>query len=131
MSLAHTIPHCARCEALEAEVAWLKSELSPDVRAEQLDALRKLGLSPNAAHLLFALMARPGRAMKRALLSDALLPPLDHVKERDGFAVVDVYICRLRKCFGFDIIDTVWGVGYRLTEAGAVIVRAKLGDLSP
>ena len=72
-------------------------------------------LSPKGFSLLELFMRRPGEVLARALL-------LEHAWDfaYDGDSnVVDVYIRYLRdqidRPFGRDSIETVWGVGYRLT----------------
>jgi len=60
---------------------------------------------------LAALAARPGEAMTRRHLAARALDP-----ERDGGErTLDVHVSRLRKKLGdAALIETVWGIGYRL-----------------
>jgi DNA-binding response OmpR family regulator len=60
---------------------------------------------------LAALAERPGEAMTRRHLAQRALDP-----ERDGGErTLDVHVSRLRKKLGpASIIETVWGIGYRL-----------------
>jgi hypothetical protein len=37
-----------------------------------------------------------------------------------------VYVCRLRKALGFDAIETVWGLGFRLAPRGRARIEAKI-----
>jgi DNA-binding response OmpR family regulator len=62
--------------------------------------------------LLAILAERPGAAVTRRALADGGLDP-----ERDGTErTLDVHISRLRKKLGgAEMIETVWGIGYRLT----------------
>lgn len=62
--------------------------------------------------LLAILAERPGAAVTRRALADGALDP-----DRDGTErTLDVHISRLRKKLGgAKMIETVWGIGYRLT----------------
>lgn len=62
--------------------------------------------------LLALLAERPGAAVTRRALADGALDP-----DRDGTErTLDVHISRLRKKLGgAKMIETVWGIGYRLT----------------
>lgn len=62
--------------------------------------------------LLALLAERPGAAVTRRALADGALDP-----DRDGSErTLDVHISRLRKKLGgAKMIETVWGIGYRLT----------------
>lgn len=40
--------------------------------------------------------------------------------------IIDVKICHLRKKLPSDAIETIWGRGYRLTDAGKAWLKAKL-----
>ena len=61
--------------------------------------------------LLLALAQRPGEAVTRRWLVEHVLDP-----ERDGNErTLDVHMSRLRKKLGDAcVIETVWGIGYRL-----------------
>jgi DNA-binding response OmpR family regulator len=67
--------------------------------------------------LLSALAKRPGSAMTRRALMEAALDPERQGTER----TLDVHISRLRKKLGLEgwRIETVWGIGYRLSDAKA------------
>ncbi len=62
--------------------------------------------------LLALLAERPGAAVTRRVLAEGALDP-----DRDGTErTLDVHISRLRKKLGgAKMIETVWGIGYRLT----------------
>jgi DNA-binding response OmpR family regulator len=64
--------------------------------------------------ILAALARRPGAAVSRASLVDAVLDPGRDGDER----TLDVHVSRIRRKLGEAgaLITTVWGVGYRLTE---------------
>jgi two-component system, OmpR family, response regulator ChvI len=68
--------------------------------------------------ILQVLAARPGVVKSRNALMDATYPDNVHVDDR----TIDSHIKRLRKKFiavddTFDMIDTLYGVGYRFREA--------------
>jgi len=68
--------------------------------------------------ILQTLAARPGVVKSRNALMDAAYPDNVHVDDR----TIDSHIKRLRKKFiavddAFDMIDTLYGVGYRFREA--------------
>ncbi len=59
---------------------------------------------------LVALARRPGAAVTRGWLVQYVLDP-----DRDGNErTLDVHASRLRKKVGRDLVETVWGIGYRL-----------------
>ena len=69
-----------------------------------------VALTPAEFALLAALARRPGAAVTRKWLVANVLDP-----DRDGNErTLDVHVSRLRRKLGPGIIDTVWGVGYRL-----------------
>lgn len=90
------------------------------IGALRLDRQRREVLVDGAAvaltkvefELLALLAARPGAAVTRRALADGALDP-----DRDGTErTLDVHISRLRKKLGgAKMIETVWGIGYRLT----------------
>lgn len=98
-------PVLARRNALE--LGPLRIELERrQVWAHQLE----VDLTRAEFELLLALARRPGAAITRQWLADNVLDP-----DRDGSErALDVHVSRLRKKIGADLIETVWGVGYRL-----------------
>jgi DNA-binding winged helix-turn-helix (wHTH) protein len=118
---------CARCEELEEEVAYLKSELGLIHDATLVDQIKRaLGIRPGPAHLLMALYrASPGRTVSRWHLLESL-PPAD----RPDDSIVNVYVCKLREALGDDAIVTVWGTGYRLADHARARVAALLNPAS-
>jgi DNA-binding response OmpR family regulator len=69
-------------------------------------------LSPQEFELLALLMRHPGRAFSRAYLLDAIWG----VEAVTGDRSVDNAVMRLRRKLGDagDLVETVWGIGYRL-----------------
>ena len=72
---------------------------------------REIDLTRVEFELLLALARRPGVAVTRAWLAENVLDP-----EREAAVrTVDVHASRVRKKLGRgDLIETVWGIGYRL-----------------
>lgn len=64
---------------------------------------------------LAVLAERPGAAITRAVLAQRVLD-----KERDGDErTLDTHVSRLRKKLREPIVETVWGIGYRLATDAA------------
>ncbi len=84
-------------------------------RSVEVDGAR-VDLTRVEFELLLALARRRGAAVERGWLADHVLDP-----EREGTErTLDVHVSRLRKKLGArgKLVETVWGVGYRL-EPGA------------
>lgn len=78
---------------------------------------RLLDLTRVEFDLLVALARRPGSAVERGWLVDNVLDP-----EREGTErTLDVHVSRLRRKLGSHagVVQTVWGVGYRLNADAA------------
>lgn len=89
--------------------------LSLDLEAHELRLDGEpVNLAPVEMRIVEALVRRPGAAVTRSWLVANVLDP-----DRDGTArTLDVHVSRLRKKLGRpDLIETVWGVGYRLSPA--------------
>ena len=89
-------------------------ELDPKLRQVQLQG-QSLPLTPVEFAILEVLMRRPNAALSRASLCDAAMDP-----ERQGTPrTLDVHMSRLRKKLGPEgwRIQTVWGIGYRISSA--------------
>lgn len=104
---------CVRCDKLEEEVAFLKSELGLQHAADHLHRLCvAFGVSPGPAHVLGHLYAA-----KRPVMAWQLAEALPGRDDRD-FEVARVYVSRLRKVMGRGAIETFHGHGYRLAPGG-------------
>jgi two-component system response regulator MtrA len=90
--------------------------LSVDLaRREVLIDQERVELTRCEFDLLAQLASQPGSAMTRRSLAERVLDPDRDASER----TLDVHVSRLRKKLGPGvIIETVWGIGYRL-RAGA------------
>ena len=92
------------------EVGALRLDLTiPQARVND----RVIALTRAEMAFVTALAKRPGQAITRAWLAQEVLDP-----ERDGSArTLDVHASRLRKKLGGEVvIETVWGIGYRLVK---------------
>jgi two-component system OmpR family response regulator len=75
---------------------------------------RELVLTVSEFELLRVLLASPGRVFSRDALTDQAFGPDHHITDR----TIDSHIRRLRRKFaelGADPVETVYGVGYRLS----------------
>lgn len=112
-----------RVAELEAEVAFLRAELGytrdGDLYVRLRDAWR---LTRSEAAMLLRLYSARGRAVPNSVLLEAL-------SENDvDPAIVKVRISTVRQKIGQRLIETIWGLGYRLTPEG---VAAVLGVIEP
>jgi DNA-binding response OmpR family regulator len=72
---------------------------------------RRVPVTRVELHLLAALARRPGEAVSRQWLVQRVLDPARDGGER----TLDVHVSRLRKKLGDPgLVETVWGIGYRL-----------------
>jgi two-component system OmpR family response regulator len=78
-------------------------------------------LTSHEYRLLAYLMHHTGRIVSRTELVEHLY---DQDFDRDS-NTIEVFVGRLRKKLGADIIETVRGLGYRLDPAGAAVGHAK------
>jgi DNA-binding response OmpR family regulator len=121
-------------EELLAEVARLKRRLLEEEDRELVVLCRdRLGLSAAMAVLLLALY-RARSASKESLFEvyetaprKAGRPPAG--RDTDPLKVIDVQLSHIRKRITRHgiIIETLWGIGYRLTPDGKAIVGRMLG----
>ena len=77
-----------------------------------------LSITPVELEILSTLARRKGAAVTREALVEAALDPAQESSRR----TLDVHISRLRSKLGDDAtqLETVWGIGYRLTEGAKV-----------
>lgn len=88
-----------------------------DVDARRLEVEgREIEVTPVEFGLLLSLARRAGSAVTRAWLVEHVLDP----EKAGGERTLDVHVSRLRKKLGAhgSLLTTVWGVGYRLNDAG-------------
>jgi DNA-binding response OmpR family regulator len=118
---------CARCDRLEEENVYLKSELGLQVEAGHLaEVMTAFKATHGEARMIMALYRARARAVSREQLFD-VLPGHDHGVGQDStFKVVDTLMVRVRRKLGDDAVTTLHGVGYRMSEAGSARVAAVL-----
>jgi DNA-binding response OmpR family regulator len=116
-------------EDLEELTAYYEDVLGVTEDLDRLDRLRKhFGLQPQAAWLMSRLVAMNGRLMRREALIDNM-PGNDRAHER-GDKLIDVQMVRVRKALGRDAVETVHGVGWKLTPRGIERVQQALAERS-
>lgn len=124
-SNGHVCPACADLiDDLRHEVADLKRENGAAVEQTEMADLRKtFGLSKNEAWMLLVLHHAGGRVLS----NEHLLLNMPTVRidacDRDPSQVKTV-VAKVRAKVGDDTIETAWGSGYRITDAG----RAKVAE---
>jgi DNA-binding response OmpR family regulator len=96
-------------------IAYQNLALDPDQRQVTIDG-QPVDLTPIEFGLLYLLLRNPGRVFSRTYLLETVWDQV-HI---EGDRSVDNAMLRLRKklrAMG-DIIETVWGAGYRLRKTG-------------
>jgi len=104
---------CPKCGHLLSATGWLVEVIEAEGVARRGDA--EIALQRTEAAVLACLAA--GTTVSAASIHDALY--WDRGGEEPGLRNVAIYICKLRRklpALGL-AINTVWGVGYRLTVA--------------
>jgi DNA-binding response OmpR family regulator len=120
-------PREERIAVLEAEVEQLRRLLGIQEEAEAISKLGRVFKIPRGAALLLLLLRNHrGRVVSKAFI-DEWLPTIDHAGERASTKIVDVYVCRLRRRMGSPAIETVWGIGYKLSASALTWLDQLLG----
>lgn len=127
---------CARCDELEEEVAYYKSELGGNLAADHVVAI-KSAMRGGSAHgracpakLVLSLYRAKGRTVTKLQLLEAI-PPKDGGEDERDAKICDVWVCQARQFLGPEIIETVWGRGYRISAYGTDLVGRLLGEIAP
>lgn len=111
--------------AIQAEeIALLRRELSLQPSLERVTlAVRVFGITLSQAQILVALCS--GRLMSRDALYDAYT---GHRCDDRDIKIVDVFVSKMRPALkAKDVeIETIWGLGYRLSAASKVRLHALL-----
>lgn len=110
-----------RIAELEAEVAWLKSELGLQEESTAIAKLADTGLTPLEARLVLAMYRT-----RRTLSPEVLFDYLPHPSDGADLTIVKSAIHRIRRKWGSLSVETVAAVGYRLTTTGEAVVTAAL-----
>jgi two-component system phosphate regulon response regulator PhoB len=107
-------------EAVEVGGLWLDPATRRVMRAVD-GAMREVRVGPTEFRLLHFLLTHPERVHSRAQLLDRVWGDHVFIEER----TVDVHVKRLREALapvnGAQLIETVRGAGYRLTQASALL----------
>lgn len=97
-------------------------------RGQLIGASSTVQLTKQESVLLATLADRPGLLITKAMCMLALYQGHDEAKIK----IIDVYVCKLRKKIsaatgGLDVIESVWGQGYRFSREGYRPVIGSLG----
>ena len=115
-------------DALKDEVAYLRSETGEDMSAARVSAVRvALGVPVRVARLLLCLAGAPTHAAVRFCKLEESGP------YTLGSAKVQMHRLRVRlAALGApDAIETIWGMGYRLTPEARAWLRQHVPDAFP
>lgn len=119
---------CDRCEELEEDIAYLKSELGLRAGLDEIEALRKaFGLTPSCAKLVLALYRAKGRTVTQLQMLE-IMPPRYTIEDDRTSQIVNVQCSKTRKALGPGLLQNVWGQGFKLSPAGLDIVGLALGE---
>lgn len=102
--------------------------LARGVRPVQISAWME-GLRPQGVALVMALAAVHPGGLDVYALND-VVPRQDHAADRDP-KIVNVIIHHVRTELGKDVIEAVWGRGYRLSDEMAARVQAPVPSADP
>lgn len=115
---------CIHCDAMREEVAELRAALglsgSLTVRR---DIAKAWGLTAGQARVVQALYDAGGRVVPRATLDHYCLT---EAGAENGADSLKAHVCRIRAKLGRDAIETTYGGGYSMTDAGRTLVATSL-----
>lgn len=118
---------CARCADLEERVAWLERELGMVRDIERHHRFRRAArLIPSTAEVVLRLYDAAGGVVTNAQILEML--PSGRLEKDVLTNLTKVHMCRARRALGRDVVETQWGVGYRMTPQGRARVRAILAE---
>lgn len=116
---------CPDCAALRVQIRDLERQLDGQAAQHQIVTLATaFRLNPQAAKILACLYAANKRVLSRGQLDEALPPTMG--RDVRSWKHIDVLICRVRKSVGADAVETIPGLGFRITSAGVAACRAVL-----
>lgn len=112
---------CPHCEELQFQIDDLRRELGEVLTKRAIAELKMAyDLSPKEAKLLNVLYGSGSQPVDKNRLH-----ALWYGHREDGGAepkILDVYACKLRNKIGYDAVETIWGLGYRLSPKGRELV---------
>jgi len=112
---------CPVCAEREAQLKKFGDLIGSVASIRRIGALRLiLGISPAEAWLLNCLYDADGEVMTRRLLHRTMPPAMGRKAEQWGH--LDVFVHRLRKRIGTDMIRTVYAKGFTLSPEGIALV---------
>ena len=106
---------CLRRPTLAQSERIIVGELRIDLGRRSVSTAKgEISLTPVEFEILATLSRRPGAAVTREALVDAALDPAQDGSRR----TLDVHISRIRNKLGdaAPLLQTVWGIGYRLSD---------------
>jgi DNA-binding response OmpR family regulator len=113
---------CQRCQHLAEEVAYLKGELGIQYDEAELRRLQDaFSLPRGPAQFLRVLRNAKGRVVPHLQVLDALPGNDDR-----SLTLLSVYACRVRNSLGHSALESVRGVGYRLSQSGLALAAQAL-----
>jgi DNA-binding response OmpR family regulator len=115
---------CESCDALREEIAYLKGELALSLSEDKVARLRRsTGLTPSEVKILLTLYEARGRFCAVYMLDEAAPATISNDR---NLKHIDVRICRIRKKIGKACIENAWGLGYRISDVGRLVVEEAL-----
>jgi hypothetical protein len=122
---------CQRCEELEEEVVYLRSEMGLQQNSADIAAIRMaFRVSPCSAKLLLALYRAKGRPVSPYQLLEAMPPRYDRNDGRDP-QMIAVLVSKIRKALGHDFIRTERTRGLHLPREAMNVLAVTLGEATP
>ena len=126
MAMARAIP---TYEDLREENIWLREQLGMEIAAEKVARVtRAWGLTTSQAHLLLLLHARRGRVATYAFLEQNIPSGRGVAGDRCP-QILSVWLSRIRKKLGADLITTHTGAGLSAPPATLARIDALFEDL--
>ena len=114
----------AKVETLQERVAYLESEMGIAVdHGEIATIITRLSVRSSVARTIMALYRAKGRWLTRGQIEEMLNPDYTYSYDSNMAAVM---ICHARRVLGWEAIENIVTMGWRLTEIGLARVRACL-----
>jgi len=92
-----------------------------DVRSGRLSSeVGAVSITPYEVEILLSIIERGGSVATKEMIMSRVYKDM---AGEPAIKIIDVYVCKLRKkilpiCGGRDVIETIWGRGFRYVEAG-------------
>lgn len=111
MTPRDTIMMLPESEQLEYAVCWLETLLPSRFDDRVIAVTQAHSVTPSEARVLVTMHESHPNHVTREMLHAAT-----GCEEYVDIKIVDVFVSKIRKTLGKDVIETLWGQGYRLTE---------------